>query len=147
MDAPTPTISNDLSSYQSVGEPITVKLSYSLVRLLSEQLYQSPLKAIEELVVNAYDANAKECRISVPTQTQTNFVAVYDDGDGMDYQGLVDLWQIGHSNKRDKETEIEQRSQRKQIGKFGIGKLASYTIANQLTYITSSVTDKICRTE
>ena len=136
MDAPTPTISNDLSSYQPEGEPITVKLSYSLVRLLSEQLYQSPLKAIEELVVNAYDANAKVCRISVPTSTQNNFVAIYDDGDGMDYHGLVDLWQIGHSNKRDKETEIEQRSQRKQIGKFGIGKLASYTIANQLTYIT-----------
>ena len=138
MDAPTLTISNDLSSYQSVGEPITVKLSYSLVRLLSEQLYQSPLKAIEELVVNAYDANAKVCRISVPTAERNDFVAIYDDGEGMDYQGLVDLWQIGRSNKRDKETEIWQRSQRKQIGKFGIGKLASYTIANQLTYITKS---------
>ena len=131
-------ISNDLSSYQPVGDPITVKLSYSLVRLLSEQLYQSPLKAIEELVVNAYDANAKVCRIFVPTSRQDNFIAIYDDGDGMDYEGLVDLWQIGHSNKRDKETEIEQRVQRKQIGKFGIGKLASYTIANQLTYITKS---------
>ena len=52
------------------------------------------------------------------------------------FQGLIDLWQIGRSNKRD--IEIEQRSQRKQIGKFGIGKLAAYTIANQLTYITKS---------
>ena len=67
MDSPTPTISNDLSSYQSVGEPIVVKLSYSFVRLLSEQLYLSQLKAIEELVVNAYDANAKACRVFVPT--------------------------------------------------------------------------------
>ena len=127
MDAPTPTISNDLSSYQSVGEPITVKLSYSLVRLLSEQLYQSPLKAIEELVVNAYDANAKVCRIFVPIAEKDDSVAIYDDGEGMDYQGLVDLWQIGRSNKRD--AEVEQRTHRKQIGKFGIGKLASYTIA------------------
>ena len=129
-------ISDDISSHQSLGEPITVKLSFSLVRLLSEQLYQSPLKAIEELVVNAYDADAKVCRISVPTEAQDGFVAIYDDGVGMDYQGLVDLWQIGRSNKRD--AEIKQRSQRKQIGKFGIGKLASYTIADQLTYITKS---------
>ena len=129
-------ISHDLANYQSVGDPITVKLSYSLVRLLSEQLYQSPLKAIEELVVNAYDANAKVCRITVPTEEQDDFIAIYDDGDGMDFQGLIDLWQIGRSNKRD--IEIEQRSQRKQIGKFGIGKLAAYTIANQLTYITKS---------
>lgn len=133
-------ISNDFASYQSAGDPITVKLSYSLVRLLSEQLYQSPLKAIEELVVNAYDADANVCRVSVPTEAQDEFVAIYDDGVGMDYQGLVDLWQIGRSNKR--EADIEQRSQRKQIGKFGIGKLASYTIADQLTYITKS-SDKV----
>ena len=136
MDAPAPTISDDLLSYQAVGEPITVKLSYSLVRLLSEQLYQSPLKAIEELVVNAYDADAKVCRIFVPSEPQDVSVAIYDDGHGMDYQGLVDLWQIGRSNKR--ETEIEHRSGRKQIGKFGIGKLAAHTIADQLTYITKN---------
>lgn len=129
-------ISDDLSSYQPEGEPIIVKLSYGLVRLLSEQLYQSPLKAIEELVVNAFDANAKVCRIAVPSEGQGDFVAIYDDGDGMGYQGLIDLWQIGRSNKRD--AEIEQRSQRKQIGKFGIGKLAAYTIANQLTYFTKN---------
>ena len=129
-------ISNDVTRYQSAGGPITVKLSYSLVRLLSEQLYQSPLKAIEELVVNAYDANANVCRVSVPTEEQDEIIAIYDDGVGMDYQGLVDLWQIGRSNKRD--DEVEQRSQRKQIGKFGIGKLASYTIADRLTYLTKN---------
>ncbi len=54
----------------------------------------------------------------------------------MDYAGLTNLWQIGRSNKRT--DEIEKRSHRKQIGKFGIGKLATYTIANQLTYVTKS---------
>jgi hypothetical protein len=54
----------------------------------------------------------------------------------MTYDGLVNLWQIGRSRKRD--AEIEKRSHRKQIGKFGIGKLATYTVANQLTYITKS---------
>ncbi len=138
MNSADASIANSLSQYQEIGKKVEVLLSNELVRLLSEQLYQSPLKAIEELVVNAYDADAKECRVFVPLpgDTEKKFIAVYDNGDGMNYEGLVDLWQIGRSNKRSK--EVERRSRRKQIGKFGIGKLATYTIANQLTYITKT---------
>ena len=123
-----------------VGEPageLTVSLSNELVSLLSEQLYRSPIKAVEELVVNSFDAEAKFCRIYIPrTAEHRRAVLVYDDGIGMDYVGLTDLWQIGRSNKRSE--EISKRANRKQIGKFGIGKLATYTIANRLTYITRS---------
>jgi hypothetical protein len=38
---------------------VRVRISNELVQLLSDQLYQSPLKAIEELVVNAYGTGAK----------------------------------------------------------------------------------------
>lgn len=134
-----PPIANSLSTTsQEDDRAVRVVLSNQLVRLLSEQLYQSPLKAIEELVVNAYDADAKVCRIFVPlpTDTEHEFIAVYDDGHGMDYMGLTDLWQVGHSKKR--EEEYERRSARKQIGKFGIGKLATSTIANQLTYLSKT---------
>ncbi|MBK8194435.1 MAG: ATP-binding protein [Lewinellaceae bacterium] len=54
----------------------------------------------------------------------------------MDVEGLTNLWQIGRSNKR--EEEISKRSERKQIGKFGIGKLATYSVANEITYISKS---------
>lgn len=120
--------------HKKVGDAFDVTMDYSIIRLLSEQLYQSPLKAIEELVVNAYDAHAKLCRVYVPSRSEGGYIAVYDNGEGMDYEGLVNLWQIGHSNKR--EEEIQKRHSRKQIGKFGIGKLATYTIANQLTYVS-----------
>ena len=114
---------------------ITVHLSNELVTLLSSQLYQSPLKALEELVVNAYDANAERCRIFVPTSNEDpEVVFVQDDGDGMDVAGLANLWLVGRSNKRTE--EVERRAQRKQIGKFGIGKLATYAIGNKVTYIS-----------
>lgn len=72
------------------GEKLSVTLSNELVQLLSEQLYQSPLKAIEELVVNAYDAAARECRVFVPAASdqERRFVVTYDNGFGMDYNGL-----------------------------------------------------------
>ena len=116
----------------------TVELSNELVPLLSEQLYRSPMKAIEELVVNSYDAAAKECRLFVPTPSaqlaETDpFMVVFDDGDGMEVEGLVDLWVVGRSPKRIGDRVYKNR---KQIGKFGIGKIASYSVANRLTYVT-----------
>jgi hypothetical protein len=121
---------------------IRVRISNELVQLLSDQLYQSPLKAIEELVVNSYDAGAKVCRLFVPDSATLaagdgrKFLAVFDNGTGLSASGMVDLWHVGRSNKRTE--EVRKRAARKQIGKFGIGKLATYTIATNLTYISKT---------
>src|SRR5262249_52114519 len=118
-------------------EQLEVRLSRELVSLLSEQLYASPLKAIEELVVNAFDADARVCRVRLPErldETAGGPIVVFDDGVGMDVDGLRDLWHIGHSSKRD--DEVQKKRDRKQIGKFGIGKLATYAIARHVTYLT-----------
>lgn len=117
-----------------VGDPIAVRLSNEIVTLLSSQLYQSPLKAIEELVVNAYDADAGECRVYVPDKIEdSSAIVVFDDGVGMDREGLSDLWHIAKSKKR---SEDYRRTERKQIGKFGIGKLATYAVADRITYLS-----------
>ena len=131
-------ISDALGTLGSQTEQtVRVSLSHELIGLLSEQMYGSPLKAIEELVVNAYDADAKICKISVPTADKPNlFVTVFDNGVGMDHAGLTDLWNIGRSKKR--EVQIEQLRERKQIGKFGIGKLAAYALATKITYLTKN---------
>jgi HSP90 family molecular chaperone len=112
------------------------------VHLLSDQLYQSPLKALEELVINSYDAGAKVCRLFVPSPSEQTgsgsrkYISVFDTGSGLTDEGMVDLWHIGRSNKRT--VEIEKRSARKLIGKFGIGKLATYTVASKLTYVSKT---------
>ena len=136
MTAPNEIFGDAIRAFGSrLGSPITVRLSNELVTLLSSQLYQSPLKAIEELVVNAFDADATECRLFIPETAETlSLVLVYDDGIGMDEDGLEDLWLVGRSNKRDE--SYQRRLKRKQIGKFGIGKLATYAIANSITYIS-----------
>ncbi len=122
---------------QAHGKPLRVDLSPEVIGLLSEQLYRSPSKAIEELVVNGFDAEADEARVFVPKADESEtFIAVYDDGTGMDYAGLADLWKVGRPKARDE--EVLKRKQRKQIGKFGIGKLATYAIANRVTYISKA---------
>lgn len=93
---PEAPLAESLSSIGNEAGNIDVTLSNELVQLLSEQLYQSPLKAIEELVVNSYDADAGECRVFVPSgeEPSRRYVIVYDDGVGMDEAGLRDLWRV-----------------------------------------------------
>ncbi len=157
-------VDSNLSDALASGDVVAtldVSLSNEIVHLLSEQLYTSPLKAIEELVVNSYDADAAECRIALlfegapavalvsddeedaestaeEDETAPNgLIAIYDDGEGMDLTGLQWLWRIGDSPKTDLISPT-QRFGRKAVGKFGIGKLATYAVANRITYISAN---------
>jgi hypothetical protein len=116
-------------------DKIDVRLSYRIVRLFSEGLYSSPNKAIEELVANSFDAGAQRVAVFLPADfhDQAATIAVLDDGEGMDAEGLKQHWLIGKSLKRD----LAQLPRgRNQIGKFGIGKLATYVLANRLSHVS-----------
>ena len=115
---------------------IEVSISYKIVDLFSDGLYSSPNKAVEELVANSFDAGAKRVHVLVPpdianSQTDASIVVI-DDGSGMGPDELRQHWRIGVSDKRASQRPPHGRLQ---IGKFGIGKLATYVLANQLTHI------------
>jgi len=114
---------------------IDVQLSYRIIELFSEGLYASPNKAIEELVINSFDAGARRVQIlaSSNLHAQGATLVVIDDGSGMDASGLKQHWLIGISNKR--RLHIAPNG-RQQIGRFGIGKLATYVLAERLSHIT-----------
>ncbi len=127
-------------------EEIPVHISYEIIHLFSEGLYKSPHKAIEELVTNSYDANAKRVHILLPEAVQNGSEAnlplwVIDDGEGMDVEGFRQLWRIANSKKASMTTQ----NGRSVIGQFGIGKLASYVLAWNLTHI-SRVGDRFLST-
>lgn len=127
-------------SFASLGKStgtIDVRLSYKIVELFSEGLYASPNKAVEELVANSFDAGAQRVQVvlSPNLHAQDATIVVVDDGAGMDESGLRQHWLIGISNKR-RLSNLPRG--RQQIGKFGIGKLATYVLANRLTHISKS---------
>jgi Histidine kinase-, DNA gyrase B-, and HSP90-like ATPase len=123
------------STTGSESEKIDVRLSYGIVRLFSEGLYASPNKAVEELVANSFDAGARRVAVLLPADfnDQGATIVVVDDGEGMDAAGLKTHWLIGKSLKRALQTRPLGRQQ---IGKFGIGKLATYVLSNRLTHIS-----------
>jgi hypothetical protein len=114
---------------------IPVLISYKIIKLFSEGLYSSANKAVEELVSNSFDAGATKVHVLLSPDliTKESTIAVIDNGASMDKDGLRQHWLIGVSNKRPGGRSIVNG--RKQIGKFGIGKLASYVLANRLSHI------------
>ena len=72
MNQSSTLIVNAINNFDEFGEHVQVSASHELIELVSEQLYQSPLKAIEELVVNAYNADASRSHIPC-LQSHTRF--------------------------------------------------------------------------
>src|SRR5271154_6106190 len=97
-------------------DKINVRLSYRIIELFSEGLYASPNKAVEELVANSFDAGALRVAVLLTADfhEQGATIAVVDDGEGMDSNGLKTHWLIGKSLKR----ALQERPRgRQQIGK------------------------------
>jgi hypothetical protein len=128
----TETLATEIADAATQVEEFEVTVSYEVIRLFSDQLYPSPVKAVEELVVNGWDAGASICSVLCRLQGTDPVIAVYDNGKGMTPEELKDLWHIGVS------TKLDVTASRTQIGKFGIGKLASYAVARRATYISKS---------
>lgn len=130
-----------VTDVSEVVDHINVTIGPQFLNLFSEHLYSSPNKAFEELVSNSWDAGAETVYIGMPKDLSDASAAVWvlDDGDSMDVDGLRALWAVATSTKR----EDPPRNGRNQIGKFGIGKLATYLLAHQLTYICKAEDDVI----
>lgn len=124
------------------GTPVAhvqVEIDYAILQHFSQHLYSSPNKAVEELVTNGYDALASDVQVFLPGAVTEDSVIVWDDGDSMDIDGLRRLWWIARSPKENGTERIAVSSRRgitrAMIGKFGIGKLASYAVGERISHL------------
>jgi hypothetical protein len=129
-----------LALSEGVGTPvdsISIEIDYAIIQHFSEHLYGSPNKAIEELVSNGFDAFASKVYVYLPGRFTSRSVLVCDDGDSMDVGDLKKLWWIARSPKDVGERIAESGDGRKRamIGKFGIGKLASYAVGHRIAHL------------
>lgn len=131
------------ATLDDLGEEIAqikLDIDYKIIEHFSEHLYGSPNKAVEELVSNGFDAFAQNTYVYIPGPYTSSHVIVWDDGWSMDKDGLQHLWWIARSPKDVGDRiaavgEGDARRERKQIGKFGIGKLASYSVGDTIVHL------------
>ena len=119
-------------------EEFQVEINYDILNQVSRQLYTNPRRAIEELVCNSYDAVATECHVNTPENGDDN-LQVLDNGISMDEDRMINLWDVAGGPKKGKAEKGLPRELkgRKQIGRFGVGKLAAFSLGNELTHIAT----------
>lgn len=122
-------------------DEVFVEIDYAILQHFSKHLYSSPNKAVEELITNGYDALATNVDTYLPGTWAKDCLIVWDDGTSMDVEGLKHLWWIARSPKADQGDDRlaiaadGTQTTRRMVGKFGIGKLASYAIGDRLTHL------------
>jgi hypothetical protein len=119
------------------------KLTYelALIEHLGLNLYSEVHAAISELIANAYDAEANAVEVRLPLGTplglESQRILIKDDGHGMSYEECRDKYLRIGRNRRRTSRKSKNRT-RTVIGKKGIGKLAGFGIANEVTISTVS---------
>jgi molecular chaperone HtpG len=111
-----------------------------IIEVLAAQIYQSPLALLRENTQNAFDAvllrvhlrQSFEPRIAVDIGADT--VVIEDNGIGMTAQDLREhFWRAGSSSKNNDEARAAGV-----VGTFGIGAMANFGIADELSVETES---------
>lgn len=121
-------------------DEVFVEIDYAILQHFSKHLYSSPNKAVEELVTNGYDALAQQVDVFLPGTVAEDCLIVWDDGASMNATGLKRLWWIARSPKGELggdrvAVSSDKKTKRKMVGKFGIGKLASYAVGDRLAHL------------
>ena len=114
-----------------------LRFSTEIVRRLGEELNPTLDKGVLELVKNAYDADATECRIELRNADRPGgTVIVADDGDGMTADQIADGWLVlGRSSKTSRQ---RTRLGRIPAGSKGLGRLAALRMGQTAQLVTSS---------
>jgi HSP90 family molecular chaperone len=110
-------------------------VSTRLSRILGEG-YRSSEAALEELVDNAWDADARNVWISLPAPLSADPITLRDDGAGMTALEVRTEYLNIASDKRTRTGNHTPKLSRKVKGRKGTGKFAGLSIANRMEMTT-----------
>lgn len=103
------------------------------IKKMAKRTFQELASNIEELIVNAYDADATLVQIALDSDKRT--LNIVDDGSGMDEQALASYVIYGESEKTAKYKS--PKFGRSPIGEYGMGgKLAITNVCNICKIVT-----------
>lgn len=114
-----------------------IKFSTQILKRLGEELNPSMDQGVLELVKNAYDADARVCKIRISeASAEGGTIEITDDGIGMEPEDIESGWLVlGSSRKR---TTIRTALGRVPAGNKGLGRLAALRLGKVATLSTVS---------
>ncbi|MGA8029485.1 MAG: ATP-binding protein [Bryobacteraceae bacterium] len=117
----------------SPDKPYRFTLDLRVLDHLGINLYSNAAAVLSEAVANAWDAAAQ----SVQIETSNDQIVIQDDGIGMNLTQVNDRFLTAGYDKRANEGEVSDAG-RRFMGRKGIGKLALFSIAEEIEVHTRS---------
>lgn len=117
---------------QPAKRPLEMKINLNALEHLGMNLYSNIPAVLSEIVANAWDADAS--RVSVTRRDGE--ISIEDDGIGMTRDEVIDRFLNVGFQRRSIMSSLTPRG-RKPMGRKGIGKLSSFSIANVVTVYTA----------
>ncbi|XZU28535.1 ATP-binding protein [Acinetobacter baumannii] len=112
-----------------------------LLAQLGDQLIKNEHIAVIELIKNAYDADATECKVILDdfTNPKNGTITIRDDGNGMNLDIIQNAWLEPGSDSKvnsDNTPKLSPVYERLPIGEKGIGRFGVHKLGNVIQLIT-----------
>ena len=113
------------------------QVAFGAVRHFGRNLYSTNPPAIAELVANAWDAYAHECKIFI----KNNAMLIVDDGIGMTDEEFQTRYATSGNEKNTNIRKPNDMKVRPYMGKKGIGKFSAFSLSDEYHLYTRSSED------
>ncbi|OQS61619.1 ATP-binding protein, partial [Actinobacillus suis] len=121
----------------STNDILEMKFDPNVITHLGIQMYSTLPPVVAELVSNSYDAEAEDVNIFLNDKSDEKSIIIEDNGHGMSFEEINQKFLvIGRNRRKEEKSEKSKNGKRDVIGKKGIGKLAFFGIANEITIST-----------
>ena len=117
-----------------MNRTLEMKVNLNVLEHLGMNLYSNVPAVLSEIVANSWDADATKVAINIDKKT----IEIQDNGTGMSRDDVIDRFLMIGFQRRSK--QHVSNFDRDPMGRKGIGKLSSFSIANKVTVYTKSGT-------
>lgn len=116
-------------------------IDLNVLNHLGLSLYTNTPAVLTEIVSNAWDADATEVHIDIDKENGT--ITIADNGHGMNLDDVENKFlNVGYARRKDNRA-TSPTYKRNVMGRKGIGKLAMFSLANEVSIFTKAEEDEI----
>jgi len=114
--------------------PLLMRISLNALEHLGMNLYSNLPAVLSEIVANSWDADAENVIVTLNKTAET--ITIEDDGTGMNRDDVIDHFLTVGFKRRGALGALTPKKKRKPMGRKGIGKLSSFSIARVVDVYT-----------
>ena len=119
------------------ADPLKFRIELNVLKHLGIGLYSSTPAVVTEIIANAWDADAH--LVTIDLDVDGDKIVVEDDGHGMTRDDVQNKFlAVGYSRRSSATKEMSKSGLRRVMGRKGIGKLAMFSLAKEITVVTKA---------